>query len=400
MSQGIAFGRDVIVFAKKEAAATPGTPVFPAATDAIFLTGEASFKQARNFIPDAQRRATYSKVERIKSRLSPGEFSLSTYIKPLGSLGVAPECGQLLEGLFGYEKVTPETKVEYLLCDPEGSFPYVLPTYTLWYRLGHTIFCNAGCVVNTGDVTVKAGNDDDSIVGITFGGFFMKQIRTGTDALTKDELLGASTITVNDARRCMVGSIISIGALNNTGAGYTITEIVQATNVMTVTPVLEDAASEDDVVKGYLPDPTEVGEPVHGRLGHVTFDETGTDPVNTPIVSASIGINNNVKMIEDEKADIDYPDDFLRAVEREVSLSIDCYFKKEVAARWYEVDEQLEKIIKIPAGDTAAKRLRFEFPKVQLDTPDLSGGEEVIMAMPKVVLASASLEDEIKLTFD
>ena len=407
MVQEIAFGRDIIVFAKKET--TPGTKEFPGTGDAIFLTGEPSFKQTRNFIPDAQRRATYSKVERIKARLSPGEWSLSTYIKPSGDKGVAPECGQLLEGLFGHEEVSASQKVEYLLKDPLiTSFPFVLPTYTIWYRLGHTVFCNIGCVVNTGDITIKAGNDDDSIVGITFGGFFMKQIRTGTDALAAAAISGATEITVNDARKFMAEgtifrSVICIGALNNGGSGYEVTAVNYTTNVLTITPQLEDDANVGDVVKGYLPDPSEVGEPVHGRLGFVTFDE-GT-PVDTPIIAATIGINNNIKMIEDEKKDIDYPDDFIRPAEREVTLSIDCYFRKDVAARWYEVDAQKEKIIKIPAGDTTSpdgdgKRLRFEFPRVQLDTPDLSGAEELVMTMPKAVLSSSSLEDEIKLVFD
>ena len=389
----IAIGRDVIVYAKEES--TPGTKVFPAGTDAIFLTGEGSFRQVRNFIPDAQRRATLSKVERIKSRLSPGEWSLPTYIKPSGSLGTAPECGQMLKGLFGLEMVNAGVDVQYTLAGISDT----LPSFTIWFRLGHTVFCNMGCVVNSGDIAIKAGNDDDSIVGITFNGFFMRQIRTGTDKLSQDETLGATTIHVANARKFMKESIISIGSLNNSGAGYEVTDVDYANNTLTISPQLEDNASQDDVVKGYLPSPTEAGEPVHGRLGQVTFDEGGS-PVNTPIIAATIGINNNVKMVEDEKADVDYPNDFLRAAEREVTLSIDCYFKKDVAARWYEVDAQTEKEIKIPAGDTAGKRLRFEFPRVQLDTPELGGAEEVVVTMPKALLASSSFEDEVKLVFD
>lgn len=389
----IAIGRDAIIFAKEES--TPGTVVFPSANDAIFLTGEGSFRQVRNFIPDAQRRATYSKVERIKSRLAPGEWSLPCYIKPSGSQGTAPECGQLLKGLFGKEEISAGQKVEYTLAGMEDT----LPTFTIWFKLGHAVFCHAGCVVNSGDIAVKAGNDDESIVGITLSGFFMKQIRTGTDALSQNESQGATQIHVDNARKFMVGSIICIGDLNNSGAGYEVTDVDYDNNILTISPQLEDAASQGDVVRGYLPTPTEAGKPVHGRLGYVTFDE-GSNPVNTPVIAATIGMNNNIRMIEDEKADVDYPNDFIRTAEREVSLGIDCYFKKDVAARWYEVDAQLEKEVKIPAGDTAGERLRFEFPRVQLDTPELGGAEEVVMTMPKAVLASSSFEDEVKLVFD
>ena len=143
MVQEIAFGRDIIVFAKEET--TPGTKEFPGTGDAIFLTGEPTFKQVRNFIPDAQRRATYSKVERIKARLSPGEWSLSTYIKPSGDKGVAPECGQLLEGLFGRRGhgvdqggISPERPSHNILpiCSPDLYHLVSAGTYrVLQYRL-------------------------------------------------------------------------------------------------------------------------------------------------------------------------------------------------------------------------------------------------------------------------
>lgn len=389
----IAIGRDVIIFAKEES--TPGSKAFPSTDDAIFLTEEGSFRQVRNFIPDAQRRATYSKVQRIKARLATGEWSFATYLKPSGNLGVPPECGQLLKGLLGKETVSAEQKVEYTL----AGINDVLPTFTIWFRQGHTVFCNVGCVVNSGDIAIKAGNDDDSIASITFSGFFMKQFRTGTDELSQAESPGATTLHVSNARKFMPGSVICVGSLNNLGSGYEVTDVDYDNNTLTISPQLEDAASQGDVVKGYLPAPTEVGEPVHGRLGYVTFDE-GSNPVNTPIIAATIGFNNNIRMIEDEKADVDYPHDFIRTMERELSLSIDCYFKKDVAARWYEVDAQLEKEIKVPAGDAAGKRLRFEFPRVQLDTPELGGTEEVVMTMPKAVLASSSFEDEVKLVFD
>jgi len=389
----IAIGRDVIIFAKEESA--PGSKAFPSATDAIFLTEEGSFRQVRNFIPDAQRRATYSKVERIKARLAPGEWSFRNYIKPSGSKGTPPECGQLLKGLFSKETINAGVDVQYTL----AGITDTLPTFTILFRQGHTVFCNVGCVVNSGDIAVKAGNDDDSVVGITLSGLFMRQIRTGTDELSQAESQGATTLHVSNARKFMAGSVISIGSLNNSGSGYEVTDVDYDNNTLTISPQLEDAASQGDVVKGYLPTPTETGEPVHGRLGYVTFDE-GSSPVNTPVIAATIGINNNIRMIEDEKSDVDYPNDFIRTMEREVNLSIDCFFKKDVAARWYEVDAQLEKEIKIPAGDTAGKRLRFEFPRVQLDTPELGGAEEVVMTMPKAVLASSSFEDEVKLVFD
>ncbi len=389
----IAIGRDVIVFAKEET--TPGTAIFPAATDAIFLTGEGSFKQQRGFLPDQQRRNTLSKVAQYKARLEPGEWSFPAYIKPCGTAGTAPECGHLLKGLFGKETVVGGTSVTYELLGPDSD----LPTYSIWFRLGHTVFANLGCVVNSADVTVKAGNDDDSIVGITFSGNFMRQIRSGTDKLASAASAETTTITVDNARKFMVGSIIQIGDDNNSGSGYEVTDVDYETNILTFTPGLVTAQAVDAIVKGYLPTPTEVGEPVHGRLGNVTFDEDSS-PVNVPILQADIGINNNIKVLNEEKNDTDYPSGYIRGSEREVTLSIQAYFTRDAMARYYEIDEQLQKEIKVPAGDTAGKRLRFEFPQVELSTAEISGGEECILTMTKLPLATSSFEDEVKLVFD
>jgi hypothetical protein len=389
----IAIGRDVIVFAKAEA--TPGTAVFPAATDAIFLTGDGAFKQNRGFLPDQQRRDTFSKIAQYKGRLEPGEWNFPTYIKPSGSAGVAPECGQLLEGLFGKETVVGSTSVTYTLLGPGNE----ILTFSIYFRLGHTVFANLGCAVNSADIVIKAGNDDDALVGINFNGNFIRQIRTGTDALAAEAAAETTTITVDNARKFMIGSVIEIGSDNNSGAGYAVSDVNYETNVLTFSPELVTGQDIDAVVKGYLPTPTEVGEPIHGRLGHVTFDEDAS-PVNVPILQADIGINNNIKVLNEEKNNTDYPTDFLKTAGREVTLSVQAYFDTETMARYYEIDAQLQKEIKIPAGDTAGKKLRFEFPQVELQMAEVSGGEECILTMTKLPLASASFEDEIKLVFD
>lgn len=389
----IAIGRDVIVFAKEET--TPGTAVFPASADAIFLTGEGSFKQTRGFLQDQQRRNTLSKIAQYKARLAPGEWSFPTYMKPSGAAGTAPECGQLLKGLFGKEIVVASTSVTYELLGPDSD----LPTFSIYFRIGHTVYANLGCVVNSADVTVKAGSDDDSLVGISFNGNFMRQIRTGTDKLAQAANSSDTTITLSNARKYMVGSVIEIGDDNNSGSGYEVTGVNYSTNVVTFTPGLGSGQPQDAVVKGYLPNPTEVGEPVHGSLGWVTFDED-SNPVDTPILQAYISINNNIKVLNEEKNNTDYPSGYIRASEREVSLSIQAYFSKDAMARYFEIDEQLQKEIKIPAGDTAGKRLRFEFPQVELSTAEVSGGEECILTMTKLPLASSSFEDEVQLVFD
>jgi hypothetical protein len=105
-------------------------------------------------------------------------------------------------------------------------------------------------------------------------------------------------------------------------------------------------------------------------------------------------------VLNEEKNDTDYPSGYIRGSEREVTLSIQAYFTKDAIARYYEIDEQLQKEIKVPAGDTSGKQLRFEFPQVELSTAEISGGEECILTMTKLPLASSSFEDEVKLVFD
>ena len=68
-----------------------------------FGAGDGTVTQNRGFIPDPQRRNTYSPLPDIAGRYEPGTVSFPMLIKPRAA-GTAPDGGQLLEiDAFGRE---------------------------------------------------------------------------------------------------------------------------------------------------------------------------------------------------------------------------------------------------------------------------------------------------------
>ena len=393
----IAIGKDQVLWIKEESSL--GTPTWPTANDAVLLTGDGVFRQERAFVEDEQKRLTLSKLGRVAGPYRPGEFTIPTYIKPSGSRGVAPVPAALLKGLFGKENVVSGTKVEYILAGIDDD----MPSFTMAFKYGHMVFYNFGCLVNQGSFPIRAGTGADSIVGATFSGYFLKQAYAGIDALSS-AIDGTSTpvttIPVKNAKKFTANSRIVIGDDDNSGEGYLVTAVDYDNNTLTITPGCNTAQATDAVVKGWTPSVVEAGVLVHGRFGILQESLDGNNWVDTYITEATIEINNNIKILEDEKTGDAYPRSYVRATEREVTLNISGYFRKDASQYFYEAAAQIARQIKLPAGDEAGKRLRFEMPNVQLDTPTLSGAEEIIVARVAHPFGTASMDDEVKLIFD
>src|ERR1051325_4394867 len=123
LSDILAFDRQSLGWIKQET--TFGTQAKPAATEQFFIAGAGKIVQQLGFIEDQQRRNTYSMLKRFAGRFDPGTADIPVYLKPSGTVDVAPEASEFLIGLFGRESVTAATKVDYLLnrvTDTDRSF--------------------------------------------------------------------------------------------------------------------------------------------------------------------------------------------------------------------------------------------------------------------------------------
>lgn len=394
LPQTLAVDRETKLFAKKET--TFGVGVKPAAADFALTVGDGAITQSRTFISDAQKRNTFSRLNRFAARYEPGAFSFPIYVKPSGTLGTKPEGAILYEALFGRETVTASTKVEYFLLRTSDTRPSV----TLWFNQGHWVYMCWGAVVNQGQFSVKAGNGDDALAQLALSGLFAELRWTGTDelavAIPSTIAPGETTFTAKDASKFSVGSYLQIGSLDNAGGGFEVTAVNYTTRVVTFTPgIISTAVAVDSVVKPWLPAGTELGNPVHGRLGTA---QRGT--TNLPLISTEVSLDNKIKFLNEEKNGKDFADRFIHEAAREVQATAEVYFDADTAKYFREHTQGTRADIVVPVGDTAAKRFRLTLKNVELDHPNLSGTAPKVQRLAGPALASTAFDDELVMLLD
>ena len=374
------------IFIKKED--PEGTLVYPGATDYLLAMGVSTFGQDDELLDDGQLRGGRSRLSPIKGRTHPGNWNYTTYVKPSGALGTAPEADVLFEGLFGKKTVNEGASVVYSL---DASVN--LPSHSLWVKKGHSIFAMEGCTTNVGEFAVSGSE----IGQIAWSGQFMKWYKAGTAKLTQDVLTGATTCVVDVAERFSTEKIkIQIGDDDNGGDGYLITHVNYDTKVITFTPQLAGAGESSGAkVKGWWPTTgTEVGAPVFGALGICTLDEK-----NFKILSSVLTFTNNIKYYEDEKNGELYATTYEAIGWRDVAGVLTLYFYKGAKGYFYRSASQIQDALIIPCGDTPGKIMEISCPTIEYKTPSLSGDEEIIMELPYQAVGTVAQDNEITLTF-
>ena len=393
----IATGATQIAWVKKET--TQGTFEKPAASDAILVISDITGKQDRIFLEDAQKRQSLSRLGRVAGPYNPGEWSIATYIKPSGSLGTEPVGSVLLEALFGKKTVTSGTKVEYSLYTIDDS----IITLSMIIKRGWETYFISGAFVDKGSFPIKAGDGNDAIFQGTFSGQFLKSYLAGTDSLSSaidGTTTPVTTIPVIDAKKYEAGAYIVVGSDDNSGQGFKITAVDTSANTLTIEDGVTTSQASGAVVKGWTPDVVESGYLIHGRFGLVQTSEDGSSYNDFVITEATIEMANNFNVLNDEKTGDAYPRTITKTQVRDIDLSISRYFYPEESRRRFDANNQTRFWIKIPVGDTAGKRARFEFLNVQFESPEVSGDAEMNVALKGKAYATSTLDDEIKLIFD
>ncbi len=372
------------VFVKKEAA--EGVLVIPDDNDAVLVTAAMGAGAETEFIDNAELRDSRSKISAIKGRTHPGEWSMTTYVKPSGVVGTPPEADVLLECLMGKKAIS--TNVIYTLDSSVN-----LPSFSLWVKKGHTVFALEGCTVNNAEFQV-AGNE---IVSATWSGNFMQWYRGGTAYATAIVNATDTTVAVDDATRYSGNNKmrINLGADDNSAAGYLVTNINYTTKVLTFSPQAAIGCASAAAITGWVPtSPVSVGSAVHGKITTVEIND-----VPATLISAGITIVNNIKYYEDEMNGEWYATAYGTTGWREIMATLSLYFRKPSTTYFYRSEYQIQDKLEINVGNISGKKVWFEMPKIEYRTPQLSGDEEVLMEIPVLAVASNALDDEFKITF-
>jgi hypothetical protein len=380
----IAYANQEECFVKKET--TAGTLIKPGTEDRVYSVGPVDFKQERELLEDEQIRASASRLPSIRARKMPGDWGLTSYVKPSGAKGTVPEHQVLFEALMGTETISGGNYVDYTLANQ-------LPSFSLWMKKGHTVFASRGNTVNTATFSIAG----ESIAQITWGGQYMEQLWAGTCTCNDSMTLGKTTCQLNapDAQLYTEGMYIEIGDDDNSGAGYQITDVNFETNIITFSPSLvTDQGSDPQITPWWPGSGTEVGEPVHGKSGIVTIDA-----LNCIILTAEVTLTNNLKYYNYEKNNVWTAEQYGRPGKREIEGTMTLHLIEDGAMYFYRADYQVNDALIIPAGNVDGKIMELSIPYAEYRSPDVTGDEEFIEGLPFMAVASSSLNDEFKIRF-
>jgi len=380
MSDIYAYGREQIVFVKAEGADAYGTLVHPAGGDAIkVLSCKMNISQERK--DRLEKGSTRSIISRFTGRKS-ADWSIEKYSLPSGSKGTKPDDAVLWEAMFGKEEVHQDTSVDYiLLAEPSISL-------SIFNDVGPHREAICGAVPSKW--SFKFGGGDEPKV--TFSGEAKDHYLCGSDTLAEDATT-TTAITVADARQFAIDMLIKVGTEDNSAAGFKITEINYGTNVLTLNAQVASQSSGAAVVPLPLT-PTTIGNVIPVIVGNVKI---GTPEIL--ITGCSFDVDQKVGLRNDEFGS-ESASGFRHPDFREVTCSLDLYFKKN-AAKWLNDAKRFTaQDIEVNLGDTEGYKMEIDANQVEFEIPniDVPDSDECTISLAGKCLGSAG-EDEIVVKF-
>jgi len=386
----IQLGREAQVFVVPEV--TPGTMVLPSANNLVIPSGAPEFNQSPSYTDSTEVRNSRSKRVRFADMVPAGTWSLPMYCRPAGTAGSAPDGHVLLYGAFGSTTTYAGQSVTYT----PKNIDHI--SMSIFIGLKDMVFALIGATVNE----FKANFVNKGAINFTFSGGFMTMKWCGKAAVSGFSA-GDFTVTADAAKQFCVGMQIKIwddsaGNYHNSGAGYTITAVGATT--VSCSGITGYTYAANDHIEPYLPTGTEVGTAIEARTGLCYFDG-GTAP--TPIISSDVTLNNGIKYLEDEISSNQYPTAFI-ADQRDVKANVNMYLRSNDLNFFKESgilasSDAVDVNLMFRGGSAAGSRVQLAMPQSRGTLPQLSGDLEKTMAVEFQGLASATLEDEIKLSF-
>jgi hypothetical protein len=340
----------------------------------------------REKLEDQQIKGFSSRIPSILAREMVGDWSMTTYVKPSGTPGTAPDEDVLFQCACGTKTVTPNTKVEYTLANQLDSF-------SMWVKKGNNVFAVRGCTVEKLDVSIGG----DAIATLKWTGKYMQRLRCGQVAASGTVGQAATVITLasGGALRFQVGMYVTIGTDNNAGAGYQISAVNYNLNTITITPGLGTAQGSGPTVYPWWPvGAAEYGTPGFGKLGVVTVNGS-----NFVTLTDTLSLTNNITYYDKEKNDVYTAERFGRPGKRNVDGNLNGFFVDEAMSYIYRDDYNQKDALIIPVGNVAGSIMQINVPYAEYRAPKISGTAEYLVDIPFWGVASAAGNDELSFVF-
>ena len=380
-----AFANEEESYVIKEGACGPLTK--PSITDQFLTVGPLDFEQPQEFNDDEQIRASASRLSPLKGRKNPGTLSMNTYVKPSGDPGVAPEADVLFDCLMGDKQVNPGVSVVYTLTDQ-------LDSCSIWTKKGHTVFAFRGTTIGNAEFGISG----DTIAGVGWTAAYMEQGYAGTVVCNDTCGIGKGTIQLPSkaAQLYTEGMFVIVGDDDNSDAGYELTDVNYTNDTITISPgLVTDQGVNPEITPWWPASGSELGTPVHGKLGMVTIG--GADAV---VLTANVTMANNIKYYTDEKNNVWTAERFGRPKFREIDGNIEFFFMERGPSYFYRAEYQVSDALVIPAGNVAGYIMQIDIPYAEYGTPKVAGDEEFRMTVDyKAIADSSDLNGEMTITF-
>lgn len=419
-----------------------GTPVHPAATDAIIIQ-TATMALAQERVNRADKTTSRSYFERITHRKEV-TWSTTQYNLPSGTNGTPPDIDVMLESGFGakrviaadavaggaatttvipvadgtlyevgdaigWENAAGEVEVAFvdsiagndLTITPPfsaapidtapllGSVTYKpanqLDWMTITKVLDNIVQVFTGCFVN--DISFEFPGTAEGT--ITIGGMGKTGFTSGVSALGAAALVGDLTLTVTTGhgKRFSVNTRVLISAEGaNTDEVVLITAI--AGDVLTVTRAQAGTAASAHAIAAiigpYQPAATVSGSPVSGTVGEciITGLMGATRALSTAeIMSMTLAMTNNGSLRNDAFG-TDSASGF-QVQKREVTFSIELHLKKETVKLYNQSVAFEPQEIMVQLGKLEGKICAAMINRAEVTIPELPGGgdEDVVATL-------------------
>lgn len=248
-----------------------------------------------------------------------GKWSASSELRA-AALGVAPRLGIFLKAGFGTESISGGASVTYVL-DKAAPRSLQLARY-----VGDGLYeVITGAWVEQIDIEMSGGGD----AKVTFsGGFATYGWAFGTTVGVGGALVGASALPYKTEDKGAYGKNVHLKyhTHDNGGAGYLVTAVDDSTTppTLTVSPVLESAASEGETIAPCLPSPTWPTETIISAVNSAFT----CDSIAMGIISGKFSIKTGIHAL-DKEATTNRPSRLARG-EREVTADFQAYYVDDV----------------------------------------------------------------------
>ena len=333
------------------------------------------------------RRKTRSAMETVEGRQALVPWTATVLLRPSGTLGIAPDIGDLLFLAYGSEGVVASTSVTYsLLQDMSGLYCSI---YKDMSSIHEGVY---DAIVQS--LEMRWAGDD--FMRLTFSGVASNYIEAGVTT-TNGTGSGSTALIVTDSDFFTKFGIIQIGSDTNSDTGYLITAIDHTTNTLT----LGTAASWSSAVavSAYLPTASlSDSGPVYGTDFELSMDGGST---SVKSISGSVTVGTGVDLLNREAGD-SQASDVINATRRTVEGTLDFLVKEDETYYRSEARRSVSKDFQITLGDTAAQRMKINAATAELRpagerTSPEEGPIEDSMAFQAL---GSSGEDESTLVFD